>query len=177
MLENETPAAPAVPETSAESFEAFFDRLLPRAVRVGARICGTRADGEDAAVEGLARAYADWTRLSGLDHREAWVLRVTANVAYDHVRREASRTRVEGPAMAQRESTEVVDMRRTLVPALRRLSRRQREVVILSYVAELSQPEIAEAIGCSLGSVKVHARRGLEKLRNELGADVILEES
>jgi RNA polymerase sigma factor (sigma-70 family) len=153
---------------SDESFEAFFDRLLPRAVSVGRRILGSRNDGEDAAVEGLARAYVRWDELSGASYRDAWVLRVTANAAYDQLRRQVRGRRFEPGEPAPRDEMQAVDLRRTLVPMLRRLSRRQREVVILSYMVGLSHEEIAGVLSCSIGSVKVHARRGLARLRGDL---------
>jgi RNA polymerase sigma factor (sigma-70 family) len=53
--------------------------------------------------------------------------------------------------------------------ALGRLSKRQREVVVLRYLADLPEAEVAQAIGCSPGSVKVHASRGLAALRATLG--------
>ncbi|HLI45091.1 MAG TPA: sigma-70 family RNA polymerase sigma factor [Acidimicrobiales bacterium] len=161
-----------------ESFEAFFDRLLPRAVGVGRRILGSPSDGEDAAVEGLARAYLRWAELSQAPHRDAWVLRVTANAAYDLLRREARARRHATSELAQLDDRHAVELRETLLPSLRRLSRRQREVVILSYMVGLTQEEIAELLGCSVGSVKVHARRGLDRLRGELAdlADVMRED-
>lgn len=163
--EEERPAPGAGTVVSVEPFEAFFDRLLPRAIRLGTSILGSRTDGEDAAIEGLARAYIAWERIGSLSYRDAWALRVTANVSYDQVRREIRRERHEPLAASQAETTDVVDLRRTLVPLLRRLSARQREVVILNHIVGLSHEEIAALLGCSVGSVKVHARRGLEKLR------------
>ncbi len=47
-----------------------------------------------------------------------------------------------------------------LVAALRRLPRRQREVVVLRYLADFSEADVAAALGCSVGSVKTHASRG-----------------
>jgi RNA polymerase sigma factor (sigma-70 family) len=173
------PRAPGCAAVVApESFEAFFDRLLPRAIGVGRRILGSLSDGEDAAVEGLARAYLRWTELSQAPHRDAWVLRVTANAAYDQLRREVRTRRHASPEQAPRDDRHAVELRETLLPLLRRLSRRQREVVILSYMVGLTQEEIAELLGCSVGSVKVHARRGLERLRGELAdlADVVRED-
>lgn len=148
-----------------ESYEEFFDRVLPRALSVGRRILGSREDAEDVAVEGLARAYVHWAEISTTDYREAWVLRVTANAAYDQLRRRVRAERYEPETPTERDATELVDLRRSLAPLLKRLSRRQREVVVLNYMVGLSQEEIAKLLGCSLGSVKVHAKRGLERLR------------
>jgi len=55
-----------------------------------------------------------------------------------------------------------------LIEALRSLSRRQREVVVLRYYAELSEAEIAETLHIAAGSVKKYASRGLQNLRNVL---------
>ncbi len=149
-----------------ESYEEFFDRLLPRAIAVGRRIGGTLEDGEDAAVEGLARAHLHWQELQGAAHRDAWALRVTANAAYDQLRRRVRSERRGAEATRGQDATELVDLRQSLAPLLRRLSRRQREVVVLSFMVGLSHEEIASLLGCSVGSVKVHARRGLVRLRS-----------
>jgi DNA-directed RNA polymerase specialized sigma24 family protein len=53
----------------------------------------------------------------------------------------------------------------TLVEALRRLPSRQREVVVLRYLGDLSQAETAAALKVSEGAVKQHASRGLAALR------------
>jgi RNA polymerase sigma factor (sigma-70 family) len=57
-----------------------------------------------------------------------------------------------------------------LARALRRLPRRQREVVILRYLADWSENEVAVALGVSPGAVKSHASRGLAALRRHLEA-------
>ncbi|MGH9062770.1 MAG: sigma factor-like helix-turn-helix DNA-binding protein [Acidimicrobiales bacterium] len=59
-----------------------------------------------------------------------------------------------------------------LVRGLQSLSRRQRQVVVLRYLADRPAGEVAEVLGCSSGSVKTHATRGLAALRRALGAAV-----
>jgi DNA-directed RNA polymerase specialized sigma24 family protein len=109
-----------------EAFEGFFDRLLPRAVSLAAGLLNDRAAAEDAAVEALARAYVDWDRVRTLTYRDAWVLRVTANVAYDQVRKAGRDRRPLPPPAPAPDSMDTSTLRVTLVPALRKLSRRQR---------------------------------------------------
>jgi RNA polymerase sigma-70 factor (sigma-E family) len=53
---------------------------------------------------------------------------------------------------------------RRMLAALDQLPRRQREVLVLRYYGELTETEIAEALGISAGSVKTHAHRGLAAL-------------
>lgn len=61
------------------------------------------------------------------------------------------------------------DARRVLA-ALDELSERQREVLVLRYWADLSEAEIATALGISAGSVKTHAHRGIAALARILEA-------
>ena len=56
-----------------------------------------------------------------------------------------------------------------VIGALRALPRRQREVLVLRYWAELSEAEIATTLRISTGSVKTHAHRGLAALQQRLG--------
>jgi RNA polymerase sigma factor (sigma-70 family) len=55
--------------------------------------------------------------------------------------------------------------------ALQTLSRRQREVIVLRFLADLPEAEVARALGCSVGSVKQHASRGLAALRNSMAVE------
>ena len=62
-------------------------------------------------------------------------------------------------------SSEITADRVDVVEALRALPRRQREVVILRYMADLSEQQVADRLGCSIGTVKQHAHRALAALR------------
>ena len=58
----------------------------------------------------------------------------------------------------------------TMIGALGRLPQRQREVLTMRYYLDLSEAEIADALGISAGSVKAHAHRGLAALRDRMEA-------
>jgi len=147
------------------SFELAFADLYRLAYRVAFRILGDRPEAEDIAQEALARATLRWDKLH--DRPEGWVTRVASNLALDRYRRRRRRPPVQtGPLGIVDDRT--VE-RSDLVNALRRLPRRQREVVVLRYLADLSEGDVARALGCSVGSVKTHASRGLSALRGQLG--------
>jgi RNA polymerase sigma factor (sigma-70 family) len=55
-----------------------------------------------------------------------------------------------------------------VMAALRQLPHRQREVLVLRYYADLSEAQIADAMGISTGAVKSHASRGAAALRQKL---------
>jgi RNA polymerase sigma factor (sigma-70 family) len=54
---------------------------------------------------------------------------------------------------------------------LARLPRRQREVVVLRYLADWPEDDVARELGCSVGNVKSSASRGIRSLRRRLGGD------
>lgn len=148
------------------SFEAAFDELFPRAVRLASRLLGDRAAAEDVAAEALARAYARWPKVSGLPYRDGWVLKVATNLAIDRLRR---RPLAVTPPPAE-VFEDAVHLRLALNAALLTLAPRQRQAVALRYLGGLSDKEVALALGISLGSVKTHIHRGLTGLRARLGA-------
>lgn len=152
---------------SDDAFEAVFVELFPRAFRLAFRILGGRAAAEDIAAEALARTYVAWPRVRHLAWRDAWVLRVTANLAIDATRR---RTAAPAPSVGG-DVEEIATLRVALVQALRALPRRQRQIVALRHLSGLSETEVAAALGISVGSVKAHAHRGIAALRARLGPD------
>jgi RNA polymerase sigma factor (sigma-70 family) len=148
-----------------DGFDEAFDELFPRAVRLGTRLLGDRAAAEDVAAEALARAYARWSKVGGLPYRDGWVLKVATNLAIDRLRR-----RPPEVAPAQSDNfADTVELRMALNAALLTLAPRQRQAVALRYLGGLSDREVAEALGISLGSVKTHIHRGLNGLRARLG--------
>lgn len=149
-------------------FDAAFPGLATIAHRVSFRILGDRADAEEVAQEALARAYARWSTVGG--HAEPWVATVAANLAIGRWRRR----RPTVPFSAQHgaaggDAADAATLERLgLVTALRQLPRRQREVVVLRYLADLSEAAVAEQLSTSVGTVKQHAHRGLARLRAEM---------
>ena len=149
-----------------DGFEEAFDQLFPRAVRLAHKLLGDRAGAEDVAAEALARAYARWSKVGGLPYRDGWVLKVATNLCIDRMRR---RVPDVSPGTAG-DFEDAVDLRLALNAALVRLAPRQRQAITLHYLGGLSDREVAQALGISLGSVKTHIHRGLKTLRAGLGS-------
>ena len=150
-----------------EAFEAAFVALHPRAQRLALRIVGDRAVADEIAAEALARTFADWKRLRAVDYLDAWVLRVTTNLALNV----AMRRKVEMDPPPPLDPVDGVAVRLGLVDALRRLPARQREAVALRYLADMSEDDVARSLGVSTGTAKQHLHRGLRALRGALGDD------
>jgi len=150
----------------SEQFDVFFDRMWKPSVGLASRIVGS-ADAQDMAVEAFARALDRWDRVCDLPHLDAWLLRVTTNVALDRLRH--ARFGAPPPDAEPGRDEDAMALKVTMQEALRRLPRRQGEVVTLRFLGQLNEPEVAAALGISLGTVKTHARRGLAALRRRLG--------
>jgi RNA polymerase sigma factor (sigma-70 family) len=142
---------------TARSFEDAVPALFAIAYRVAFRLSGDREMSEDIAQEIGARALVRWSKVE--PYAEAWVARSAGNLALDQVRRR--RWHQTEPCT----SPEVTPERLDVVQALRALPRRQREVVILRFVADLSEQQVADRLGCSVGAVKQHTHRALAALR------------
>jgi RNA polymerase sigma-70 factor (sigma-E family) len=154
----------ATTASSSLTFEEVFPVLIRDAYRVAYRLLGNRSEAEDVAQEACARTYSKWGSVR--DHAEPWCVRVASNLALDMLRaRTRAIKRNERLKTHETTMTPAVDERLDLYAALERLPRRQRETVVLRYLGDLSEAQTADLIGCSVGSVKTHASRGLAALK------------
>jgi RNA polymerase sigma factor (sigma-70 family) len=151
----------------AEGFEARFDTLFRCAYQGAYKITGNRHDSEEIAQEALARSLVRWTKVEG--YAEAFVTRTAINLSIDRWRRHDRHagTRVSDHQLVHEDPQ--ADLRADLVDALQSLSRRQRDVVVLRYLMDVSERQVARTLGCTEGTVKQHAQRGLAVLRDRLG--------
>lgn len=154
---------------SSADFDAFFFAELPVVLRLAQRMTGDRTAAEDVAAEAFARAFARWDRVGPLEHRAAWVLRVASNLAIDPARR---RRPVPPSHQVPPDPAGEVAVRLTMVQALRGLPKGQREALVLRYLADLPEAEVAAALGVRQGTVKSHLHRARAAMRSRLGADL-----
>ena len=151
-------------------FQSAFNGLYQVAYRVAFRLTGRRTDAEDIAQEALARAYVRWPRIN--EYPEAWVSRVSMNLAIDGIRRQNQPwAKLLPPPLVDPPTADRLDLQR----ALAALPTRQREVVALRYLADLPEETVARALKCSAGTVKQHASRGLAALRHS--SAIVLQEA
>jgi len=163
--------APESVATVYVDFDDAFPELHQAAYRAAYRLLGNREGASDVAQEACARALDRWRSVGGRSYTVAWVVRVATNLSIGEWRKRQRRDKVDPRDLvhdAFRPEHPVGD-RVDLHRALATLSKRQRETVVLRYVADLSEGDVAAALGCSVGSVKTHASRGLAALRAQLG--------
>ncbi|MGW0606273.1 SigE family RNA polymerase sigma factor [Streptomyces sp. NPDC002644] len=151
-----------------DRFQEFVQARWPHLVRTAFLLTGDRHLAEDLTQTALAKAYRSWRRVLRADSPEAYVRRILVSCNSDRFRRrrvpEALTASV--PERAAREDEgERADTRRALLAALAALPARQRAVIVLRYWEDLSESETAGTLGCSVGTVKSQAAKGLAKLR------------
>ncbi|ALC28245.1 RNA polymerase subunit sigma-24 [Streptomyces sp. CFMR 7] len=173
-----------VPELLAVDLDRGFAELVRShggvVYSVLLRLSGSSRDVEDLVQDTFLRAY---TALSGYSPERrgalqprAWLLAIGTNVWRNHVRTLTRRPVAEsgvdvgdlpltdgGPGPEQR--AEHVAERERLVAALAELPERYRVPVVLRHIAELGYAEIADLLGCPVGTVKAQVSRGLAALR------------
>ena len=157
-------------EKSADEsgFRSFYERLQPRAVSVARRLLGDSALAEDTAAEAFARAYARWEKVRQHPNPDAWLLRVVGNIAVDYLRRDSRKPLLGVDPVRTDPSGDAAALRIDLTDAMQHLSGRQQEVIVLRYLIDLPEEEVAAALGMSNGSVKTHLHRATTKLRTRM---------
>lgn len=155
------------------NFELWYRAEYPRLVNTLAMVTGDRALAIDAAGEACTKALSRWNRVGAMERPGGWVYRVALNES----RRRAKRSALESRLLARR----IVEVEPVSPPvladldlwsAVARLPERTREAVVLRYVADLTEPEIAKALGVSRGTVATMLRRAHTRLAEELGTGV-----
>ena len=148
-------------------FRAFVDARSSALLRTAWMLTGDGQLAEDLLQAALARTWPHWRRVRD-GQPEAYVRRVMVNLQAAWWRR---RWRGEQPSddvpdgLVGGDPFAAVDERLLLTAALRALPLRQRQVVVLRYYEDLSEHEVAAVMGCSAGTVKSQAAKGLAKLR------------
>ncbi|MFF4543346.1 SigE family RNA polymerase sigma factor [Streptomyces sp. NPDC001435] len=155
-----------------EEFQSFVIGRWPRLMRTAFLLTGEQHAAEDLVQSTLEQVYVAWRKVGSADDPEAYVRRVMINA---HARRHRRRLK---EFLAPRDDSglahEVADTgdrisqaddRSALLKALGQLPARQREAVVLRYWEDLTETQAAEAMGCSVGTVKSNAAKGIAKLR------------
>lgn len=147
-------------------FAEWVEGHGPGLLRFAYLLTGDAHQAEDLVQAVLAKALPDWARVAEGGEPLAYVRRAIVNQRTDSWRRWGRRESAgEVPERAAPDHATTLDLRRDLLAALRTLPRRQRAVVVLRYLEDLSDDDIARLLGCSPATVRSQASRGLDKLR------------
>ena len=153
-------------------FSDWYVREHRRVVATLAALSGNADAARDAADEAFVRALVHWERVRTMDTPTGWVHRVALNVLRRDLRRRKLETslllRQTQPGPALPTHPEVWD-------AVRSLPERQRVAIVLRFVADLPEAEIASAMGVARGTVSATlsaARASLARLLDDTPSEV-----
>ncbi|MFJ6773466.1 SigE family RNA polymerase sigma factor [Kitasatospora sp. NPDC091257] len=154
-------------------FVEFVEQRAGALFRTAYVLTGDAHTAEDLVQEALERACRHWRRVARAEVPEAYVRRILVNLANDRWRRlhrsgerPAPEPVIEHPD--PRDAYRSVELRAELVAALHTLPMGMRTVVVLYYLHDLGDREIAQTLDISPGAVRSQLARGLAKLRAAL---------
>jgi RNA polymerase sigma-70 factor (ECF subfamily) len=154
---------PRVAGTTVEelSFDGFYRAEYPRVVRLAWSLTGRRAVAEELAQDAFLEAHRRWSTVSRYEQPGAWLRRVVVNRSLSSLRRRSTEARLllRLSRLRQPADDEIPEDSRALWQAVRRLPRRQAEVVALIVIEDLSAEEAATVLGCGVETVRTHYRR------------------
>lgn len=149
--------------TPDRQFSDWYAREFPRVRSTISFAVGDPGLGEEAAAEAFAKALLHWPKVSRLDNPTAWV----RTVAFNEVRSRLRRLRLERryrERLADQTVPPPAEPYPDLWAAVAHLAPRAREAVALRYVADLSEPEIAQVMGVTRGTVTATLSRARARL-------------
>ena len=174
---------PSQQRTSEQALRELYDLTSTKLYGLAVKVVGNRGWAEDV----LQEAFITIWRSAG-DYRAtlspplAWMGMIVRSRALDFLRRRASERAdavdeidetlsetVAGDSPDPLDTTQASEQAWALHECLRKLEARQREVLSLAYLRDLSHSELAQQLKLPLGTVKTWIRRGLEQLRGCLG--------
>jgi RNA polymerase sigma-70 factor (sigma-E family) len=161
-------------------FERFVASHGDDLLRTAYLITSDLSEAEDLVQECFLRVTRRWPDVRAMHHPGAYARRVLVNLALDSGQRRARRwqelLRLDGLPEAKRalrgnDRTDDVTppaADEDLRDAVRALPTRQRVILVLRYFGDFSEAQVAEMLGCSVGTVKSTTSRSLARLREEL---------
>ena len=148
-------------------FTAFMRGRYPALLRTATFLMGDAGHGEDLLQTALLKTALRWRRLRDPGAAEAYTRTVMVRQAGRSRRRKwvGERPAERLPEISGADASADVDLADALSRELARLPHDQRAVLVLRYYEQLAEREVAAVLGCSLGTVKSRASRGLSQLR------------
>lgn len=151
-----------------DGFREFVAARSPSLMRAAWLLTGNETAAEDLVQSALVRLWSRWTKLDRIGGVDAYVRRVLVTT-YINGRRRRWRGEVpsdvlpDGPVAV--DAYAAVDLRLSVRQALAELPPRQRAVVVLRFYEDLTEAQAAEALGCSVGTVKSQTAKAMARLR------------
>ena len=155
-------------------FASFMARSAPALARTAWLLCGDTHQAEELVQQALMKTYLAWPK-ARQGEPLAYARRVLANQRIDGWRRHRREVLMASDTLPDRgtreSSADLHAERDRLTHALLELPTKQRRIVVLRHLEGLTEREVADAVGVSIGTVKSTASRGIARLREVLQAN------
>jgi RNA polymerase sigma-70 factor (sigma-E family) len=151
-----------------DGFREYVTARSPALMRAAWLLTGNEAAAEDLVQSALVRIWPRWAKLDREGSIDAYMRRVLVTTYINGWRRRwrgevPTEVLPDGPAAVDAHAA--VDQRLLVRQALADLPPRQRAVVVLRYFEDLTEAQAAQALGCSVGTVKSQTAKALARLR------------
>jgi RNA polymerase sigma-70 factor (sigma-E family) len=158
---------PTPPMLDDRDFREYVHARSRALLRTAYLLTGNRADAEDLVQSALAKTYLAWDRIEDRGALDGYVRRAMVNthISWWRRRRVEEFPTDEIPDQAVADHSAGSDMQDSLRRAIARLPQRMRDAVMLRYFEDMTEAEVAEVLGVSLGTVKSTVSRAVAKLR------------
>ena len=148
------------------SYEEYVTLRWPALYRTAYLMTGSHADAEDLVQSALVKVYGAWAKVSRADSVDAYVRRVLVNTFVSGRRPvRFARERIVAAVPDRPTTSQGPEDRLSIWPHVAALPPKQRAVIVLRYYEDLTEQQIADALGCSPGTVKSNASLALKSLR------------
>ena len=147
-----------------DSFTEFVKQTEPRLRHALSALFGTEL-GKEMTAESLAYGWEHWDRVREMDNPPGYLY----TVGRDRGRRMIARNR---PVLLPVDVQRLPWVEPQWAGALARLPERQRVVVMLLHSFQWSMSEVGDLLGMSKSTVSTHSRRGLDRLRKQMGVEL-----
>lgn len=150
-----------------DGFDAYMAARWPTLVRSLVLVGCAPEEAEDVVQTGLVRCLASWERVRRADDVDAYVYRVVLNCWAKSRRRRwwGEQPTEQLPETVGSDPAEGALLRHTVVAALGRLSPEHRTVLVLRFVADLTESQTATALGIPIGTVKSRVSRAIDRIQ------------
>jgi RNA polymerase sigma-70 factor (sigma-E family) len=167
--------APDVPRTADEAVRLLYGTHWHQLVRLATLLTRDASVAEELVQDAFVSLHRRWGALADPGAAHGYLRTTVVNNARSALRHRGVEERYRQPGPPEPSGPEERALQAAqdarVMLALRGLSRRQQEVLVLRYYADMSEHEIATTLGMSRGAVKSHAHRGIAALRQALAAD------
>jgi RNA polymerase sigma-70 factor (sigma-E family) len=155
---------------------ALFDRHYGPMCRLAYVILGDAGLAEEIVMEALIKTFSGWSRIRDVARADAYLRRAVVNLCRSKIRRKTIEARVNAVSFRRAERAapdwdpDQHETTRIVWAAVRKLPERQRACVVLRYYEDMAEAQIADVLGCSVGTVKSQLSKARSKLEDSIGA-------